>query len=87
VLCHAPNSAPPERAFSALNDSIGDGQYNAKANYKKVLMQLQYNNRGRGDKNVTEKREVLESKGLCPPPVASRPQEEGHFPGWRLVIS
>jgi hypothetical protein len=49
VLCHAPNSAPPERAFSILNDSIGNGQYNAKADYKKALMQLQYNNCGRDE--------------------------------------
>lgn len=48
VLCHAPNSATPERAFSIFNDSIGDDQYNAKADYKKALIQLQYNNnRGR----------------------------------------
>ena len=47
VLCHAPNSAPPERAFSILNDSIGDDQTCAKADYKKALMMLQYNNRGR----------------------------------------
>jgi hypothetical protein len=47
VLCHVPNSAPPERAFSILNDSIGNGQYDAKADYKKALMQPQYNNRGR----------------------------------------
>ena len=47
VLCHAPNSAPPERAFSILNDTIGDDQTCAKADYKKALMMLQYNNRGR----------------------------------------
>ena len=47
VLRHAPNSAPPERAFSILNDSIGDDQTRARADYKKALMMLQYNNRGR----------------------------------------
>jgi hypothetical protein len=35
VCCHVPNSAPPERAFSILNDSIGDDQYQAKADYKR----------------------------------------------------
>jgi len=43
VSCSAPNSAPPERAFSILNDSVDDDQYNAKADYKKGIMQLQYN--------------------------------------------
>jgi hypothetical protein len=47
VLCHAPNSAPPERAFSILNDSIGDDQTCANADYNKALIMLQYNNRGR----------------------------------------
>jgi hypothetical protein len=50
VLCHAPNSAPPERTFGIPNGSIGDGQYNAKADHKKELMQLQYSNRGRHKK-------------------------------------
>ena len=27
VLCHVPNSCPPERAFSILNDCIDDDQY------------------------------------------------------------
>jgi hypothetical protein len=50
VLCHVPNSAPPERAcFTILNDSIGDDQYHAKAGYKKSLMQLKYNGRVRGN--------------------------------------
>ena len=47
VCCHVPNSAPPERAFSILSDSIGDDQCQAKANYKKALMQVQYNSRAR----------------------------------------
>ena len=47
VLCNVPNSAPPERAFSILNNSIGDDQYNAKADYKKAIMMVQYNGRGR----------------------------------------
>ena len=56
VLCHAPNSAPPERAFSILNDSIGDDQTCAKADYKKALMMLQYNNRGRDQRRQREGR-------------------------------
>jgi hypothetical protein len=46
ALCHATNSAPPQRTFSILNDSIGNDQTFAKADYKKALMILQYNNRG-----------------------------------------
>jgi hypothetical protein len=51
VLCHVPNTAPHERAFSILNDSIGDGQYSPKASYKKALtqVQVQYNGRRRED--------------------------------------
>lgn len=47
VLCHVPNSAPPERAFSILNDSFGADQTRALADYKSVSIMLQYNNRGR----------------------------------------
>ena len=47
VLCHVPNSCPPERAFSILNDCIDDGQYNAFADYKKAMVMAQYNSRGR----------------------------------------
>jgi len=47
VLCHVPNSCPPERAFSILNDSIGDDQTSALADYKKAMVMLQYNKRGR----------------------------------------
>ena len=49
VLCHAPNSAPPERAFSILNNAIGDQQLRARADYKKATMQLQFNSRGRDE--------------------------------------
>ena len=31
VLCHIPNSAPPERLFQILNDNVGDDQLRAKA--------------------------------------------------------
>lgn len=47
VLCHVPNSCPPERAFSILNDCIDDDQYNALADYKKAMVMAQYNARGR----------------------------------------
>ena len=47
VLCHVPNSCPPERAFSILNNSIGDDQTSALAYYKKAMVMLQYNKRGR----------------------------------------
>jgi len=47
VLCHVPNSAPPERAFSILNDSFHDDQTSAKADYKAASIMLQYNGRGR----------------------------------------
>jgi hypothetical protein len=35
VLCHVPNSCPPERAFSILNDSIDDDTTKALADYRK----------------------------------------------------
>jgi hypothetical protein len=47
VLCHVPNSCPPERAFTILNDCIDDGQCNAFADYKKAMVMAQYNARGR----------------------------------------
>jgi hypothetical protein len=47
VLCHAPNSAPPGRAFGILNIAIGDQQVRARADYKKAMMQLQFDSRGR----------------------------------------
>jgi len=47
VLCHAPKSAPPERAFSILNNTIGDQQARAREDYNKAIMQLQFNSRGR----------------------------------------
>jgi hypothetical protein len=38
VLCHVPNSFPPERAFSILNDCMDDGQYNAFADYNEAMV-------------------------------------------------
>ena len=47
MLCHAPNSAPPERALSILNNAIGDQQVRARADFKKAIIQLQFDSRGR----------------------------------------
>ena len=47
VLCHAPNSAPPGRAFGILNNAIGDQQVRAREDYKKATVQLQFHSRGR----------------------------------------
>ena len=47
VLVHSPNSAPPERVFSILNDSFDDDQSSALNDYLQLSMQLQYNERGR----------------------------------------
>ena len=47
VLCHFPNSAPPERLFSNLNDIVGYDQLRAKADYKMALCILPYNDRDR----------------------------------------
>jgi hypothetical protein len=37
VLFHVPNSCPPERAFSILNDYIDDGQCSALEVYRKAM--------------------------------------------------
>ncbi|KAJ1445526.1 hypothetical protein M885DRAFT_579044, partial [Pelagophyceae sp. CCMP2097] len=47
VMAHSPNSAPPERVFSILNDTFDDDQNNAKTDYVQLSLMLQYNNRGR----------------------------------------
>jgi hypothetical protein len=47
VLTHSPNSVPPERVFSILNDTFGDDQESAYADYIELSLQLQYNARGR----------------------------------------
>ena len=46
VLRNVPNSCPPERAFSILNDCIDDGQYSAFADFKEAMVMAQYNARG-----------------------------------------
>ena len=48
VLANSPNSIPPERVFSILNDSFDDDQDRALADYLEFSLQRQYNMRGRG---------------------------------------
>ena len=45
VLAHSPNSCPPERVFSILNDSFGDDQKRALADYMEFSLMIQYNER------------------------------------------
>jgi hypothetical protein len=47
VLSNAPNSIPPERVFSILNNSFDDDQDNAHADYIELSLQLQFNERSR----------------------------------------
>ena len=47
VLANAPNSVPPERVFSILNDTFDDDQDNALADYIELSLQLQFNERSR----------------------------------------
>ena len=43
----APNSIPPERGFSVLNDTFDDDQCNSMADYIELCLQLQFNSRTR----------------------------------------
>ena len=47
VLANSPNSIPPERVFSILNDTFDDDQRSALADYKELSLQLQFNDRSR----------------------------------------
>ena len=47
VLANSPNSIPPERVFSILNDTFDDDQRVALADYKELSLQLQFNDRSR----------------------------------------
>jgi hypothetical protein len=47
VATHSPNSAPPERVFSILNNSFDDNQTTALNDYVQLSLMLQYNTRGR----------------------------------------
>ena len=47
VLTNSPNSIPPERVFSILNDTFDDDQKMGRADYKEFSLMKQYNSRGR----------------------------------------
>ena len=49
VLANAPNSIPPERVFSILNNTFDDDQDSAFADYIELSLQLQFNNRSRSN--------------------------------------
>jgi hypothetical protein len=44
---NSPNSIPPERCFSILNDTFDDDQTRSSADYIEYSLQSQYNARGR----------------------------------------
>ena len=48
ILTNSPNSIPPERVFSILNDTFDDDQNSAMADYMEYSLMSQYNRRGRG---------------------------------------
>ena len=47
VLANSPNSIPPERVFSILNDTFDDDQDRSYADYIELSLQLQFNERSR----------------------------------------
>ena len=47
VLANSPNSIPPERVFSILNDTFDDDQDSSYADYIELSLQLQFNERSR----------------------------------------
>ena len=47
VLANSPNSCPPERLFSVLNDTFDDDMDGSHADYIELSMQLQFNERSR----------------------------------------
>ena len=47
ALTYSPNSCPPERVFSILNDTFDDDQESAKADYMEYSLMRQFNQRGR----------------------------------------
>ena len=48
MLANAPNSIPPERVFSILNDTFEDDMERSYADYIELSLQLQFNSRVRG---------------------------------------
>ena len=49
VLANVPNSIPPERVFSILNNTFDDDQDRALADYIELSLQLQFNERSRSE--------------------------------------
>ena len=49
VLANSPNSIPPERVFSVLNDTFDDDMASSLADYIELSLQLQFNPRSRSD--------------------------------------
>eukprot|EP00966_Prymnesium_polylepis_P256589 5927314-Prymnesium_polylepis.1 len=47
VLANAPNSIPPERVFSILNNTFDDDMDSSHADYIELSLQLQFNERSR----------------------------------------
>ena len=47
VLANAPNSIPPERVFSILNDTFDDDQDRSLSDCIELSLQLQFNERSR----------------------------------------
>ena len=47
VLANSPNSIPPERVFSVLNNTFDDDQERGFADYRELALQLQFNERSR----------------------------------------
>ena len=44
---NSPNSIPPERVFSILNDTFDDDMDSSLADYVELSLQLQFNSRSR----------------------------------------
>ena len=49
MLANSPNSIPPERVFSVLNDTFDDDMASSLADYIELSLQLQFNSRSRSD--------------------------------------
>ena len=49
ALANSPNSIPPERVFSVLNDTFDDDMASSLADYIELSLQLQFNPRSRSD--------------------------------------
>ena len=43
VLANSPNSIPPERVFSVLNNTFDEDQERGLEDYKELSLQLQFN--------------------------------------------